>query len=158
MKVLVVYDSIFGNTEMVAGNIKTAFEKNGDDVLISQVKGAHKHILQDIDLIVIGSPTRAFKPTKDIVNFIKSLDKDISGKTKFAVFDTRMDVKNIDNKLLTVMVNGFGYANDTMIKLIKKQGGQLIGESRGFIVEESEGPLRESEYMNTKTYVAGICK
>ena len=58
MKTLVIYDSIFGNTEKVAQAIATALDTTAQPV--GQVTSV---VLTDLDLLVIGSPSRSFRPT-----------------------------------------------------------------------------------------------
>lgn len=155
MKVVVVYDSVFGNTKKVALRIDKALKELGHESQVLQVKECTNN-LEDIELMIIGSPTRAFKPTKDIVDFIKSLNKDQVKNTSFAIYDTRIDVVKANNKFLSLMVKLFGYADDTMIKLISKKGGKILGSSQGFYVEESEGPLVDSVTNNPNYFVTSI--
>lgn len=156
MNIIIIYDSVFGNTKEVAQGIKLALEKEDNEVSLYHVKDINQSQLIVADLIVIGSPTRGFKPTKDVVAFIKSMDKTLLRKSKFGVFDTRMDIETVDNKILTFMAKRFGYANDTMTKLIKKQGGEILGQARGFVVEESEGPLRKDELTKIEAFTSNF--
>ena len=69
MKTLVIYDSIFGNTEQIALTIGKALQSRGDiKVLkVNQVKPVQ---LTGLNLVIVGSPTRAFRPTGAITKFL----------------------------------------------------------------------------------------
>lgn len=153
MKVLVVYDSVFGNTKKVAQGIGEAFVTKDHKADCKSVNDLKNYDYTNIEMIIIGSPTRAFKPTKAVVDFIKGIDKEIANKVKFGIFDTRMDVVKVDNKVLTFMVKFFGYADSTMMKLVKKRGGKIVCQPKGFIVEDSEGPLSEAASNQPKVFV-----
>jgi len=61
MKTLIVYDSFFGNTEKIAqaiGNSLSAKE-NIETLRVSEVKPEQ---LIGLELLIVGSPTRVFKP------------------------------------------------------------------------------------------------
>ena len=60
MKILVVYDSYFGNTEKVA---QANGEALGDDVAVKRPSEVKTDELSDLGLLVVGSPTRAFRPS-----------------------------------------------------------------------------------------------
>ena len=68
MKVLVIYDSFFKNTEQIAQSIGNSFNPL-EDVKIFRVDEIDSNQLTT-DLLIIGSPTRGFSPTPAILNFI----------------------------------------------------------------------------------------
>jgi hypothetical protein len=58
MRVLIVYESMYGNTREIADAIATGFELAADVTI--QPVGAVEHMkLDDIDLLVVGAPTHA---------------------------------------------------------------------------------------------------
>ena len=62
MKVTVLYDSVFGNTEQVAQAIGAALTSQADvDVL--RVGDVQPGFWTGLDALIVGSPTRAFSPT-----------------------------------------------------------------------------------------------
>jgi hypothetical protein len=71
MKTLVIYDSVFGNTEKIAQSIAAALGTQA--VPVSQVDAGQ---LRGLDLLVVGSPTRKFSPTEDISKLLKDLSKE----------------------------------------------------------------------------------
>jgi len=140
MKTLVIYDSVFGNTEKIAKAIA-----KGVNADLLQVDSCTIEKIKGFDYLVLGSPTRAFKPTEKISAFIKSLPMGSLNGVKVMAFDTRLDVKEVGSKILTVMESIFGYAAAPMQKRLISKGGSKVAEPEGFFVKESEGPLREGE-------------
>jgi flavodoxin I len=143
MKTLILFDSYFGNTELVARAIGQQFENEQSNTLhIDQVKSEDLH---DVNLLIIGSPTRGFRPTETINSFIKvKLPKDLSSMN-VAVFDTRIALETIKSKAFRFLVNTGGYAASTMAKQLTKKRASLIASPEGFLVTGEEGPLKEGE-------------
>ena len=142
MNILVAYDSYFGNTEKVAYKVA---ETLGENVPVHRVQDVSSDMLSGLDMLVLGSPTRAFKPSDATNAFLKKLSKDQLWGVKVATFDTRMDEVKLGNPVLKFMVGIFGYAAKPMADKLVKNGGVLVGEPAGFIVLDSEGPLQEGE-------------
>lgn len=99
MKVLIVYDSFFGNTEKVARTLENTL-KSKHDVKVRKVGNERMVDVYDSDLIIIGSPTRVFEPTKAIKSFVKMIDFNKNSSLKTLVFDTRMDIEKVNVKIL----------------------------------------------------------
>ena len=71
MKALVIYKSFFGNTEKIARAVGASLGlTEGDIVRVGDVKPGQFHSL---DLLIVGSPTRAFKPCPETKAFLKGL-------------------------------------------------------------------------------------
>ena len=142
MKTIVLYDSVFGNTEKIAQAIGAALPAAAAVVRVTE---AGEDTLAGVNLLIVGSPTRAFRPSEGMQNFLKRLPAGGLKGVKVAAFDTRMDVKEVNNKILTVMVSIFGYAAKPIADGLVKRGGELILPPEGFIVKGGEGPLKEGE-------------
>lgn len=144
MKTLVVYDSFFGNTEKIAQAIAKTLES--EYVNISKIK---LDILKELDLLIVGSPTRAFRPSPNMTNFLDQINPTSLGNLKFATFDTRIDPEDIKSPaakfFLGLFVSMFGYAAKPITKKLITKGAKQITEPEGFYVLESEGPLRDGE-------------
>lgn len=149
MKYVVVYDSVFGNTKQVAKIIK---ETIGEACDIFHVK--EQINVQQYDQLIIGSPTRAFRPTPDVLKFVRSLTK--NAVKKIVAFDTRMDIENVNSKVLTRMAKWFGFSNDSIEKIAKKKKIECIQPSGEFFVTDTEGPLREGEVERIKEWTQQI--
>jgi len=91
MKVLIAYDTKYGNTkqvaELIAEGIKTV-ESNEVDISHVNEVDLNKDILYD--LIVIGSPNHMGTQTEKTRMFVKNLSKSPLKGNSFAVFDTYM--------------------------------------------------------------------
>ena len=133
MKVLVVYDTKYGNTEMVATAIAEAIASDAHHVDdISTVD------LVAYDLLIIGSPTHGGFPSEGVHAMIKALP-DLKN-THAAAFDTRTKT--------TV----FGYAAPKIERGLKKKGATLVAPHEGFMVMGMEGPLMEGELQRARDW------
>ena len=148
MKKLVIYDSYYGNTAVIAEKI--AQELECEHVKVHAIKFEH---INDYDLLVIGSPTRMFSPTKEIKKCVKAIKKN---NIKVALFDTRVKLDEKVPKFLKVMANKFGYCNDTLEKVLTKKAITPIVDSGMFYVQDSEGPLFETEIENAVKFTKSI--
>lgn len=141
MKTLVIYDSVFGNTEEIARAIGVAL---GAEVRVINVKNAHTEDLKSLDLLVIGSPTRAFSATPEILNFLQSIPSDALSGIKAAAFDTRIDVKDIPFLFRGIVDRG-GYAAPLIKNFLEQKGAAVLGSPQAFFVKDREGPLKAGE-------------
>lgn len=144
MKALVVYESYFGNTEKVARAVAEGLAAHCE-VSVQKAAEVRPEELKNFDLVVVGSPTRAFRPTEGTQALLKALPAGLLKGVKVAGFDTRMDVKAVNNVILTVFAGLFGYAAEPIGRALVKAGGTQADKPQGFIVLASEGPLREGE-------------
>lgn len=144
MRILVVYDSVFGNTEKIARAIGEALVSQSSTEVV-RVTEVRPEQLTGINLLIVGSPTRAFKPTKAMVDFLIGIPMKALNGVKVAAFDTRVNATEVNNKLLNGLVKVFGYAAKPMADKLVKKGGQLIIQPEGFYVKDSEGPLKAGE-------------
>ena len=156
MKVLIIYDSVFGNTEKIARAMGDAIGSQEDVEILwaGDVKPEH---LTGLDVLIAGSPTRAFKPTKAITNFLKRIPKDGLKGVRIAAFDTRFTMSAIEeSRILPFFVRLFGYAAKPISDRLKKKGGELALPPEGFFVEGVEGPLKEGELKRAADWVKQI--
>jgi flavodoxin len=144
MKILIVYDSVYGNTEKIAQAIAGALPASAGAAVVKPAEAGEKN-LSGVKLLFVGSPTQAFRPLKPVTAFLRSLPAGSLKGVRVAAFDTRMDVKKVNNALLTFMESVFGYAAKPISDGLAKKGGRPAAEPEGFFVEGSEGPLREGE-------------
>ena len=147
MRALVVYDSVFGNTGKAAEAMGAALD--AQILKVDQVQPEH---LAGVDLLVAGSPTRAFRPTPDMVKFLRGLASGSLKGVKVAAFDTRMLVDEAP-AILKFFVKLFGYAADPMLKQLLKKGGESVLQPEGFFVVDTEGPLKEGELERAAAWV-----
>jgi len=155
MKILVVYDSYFGNTEKVAEAIGGVLKKDGD-VRVARSSDVDSTDMEGLDYLIAGSPTRQFSPTEGIKKFISGLPRGGLKGIKTAAFDTRMAVEDVDSGMLRFMVGIFGYAAKSIAGKLRKRGGEEIAAPEGFFVSGMEGPLKDGELERAREWAVGI--
>ena len=137
MKALVVYDSVFGNTEKVAQAMGAALgcEARRAIEVTPEQPPVWMFSSSAADAGVSGA-----RPSRHL----KSIPR-VSQGVKVAAFDTRMDVKEVNNAVLTVFAKAFGYAAEPIGKQLVKKGGTQAVPPAGFVVNGEKGPLRDGE-------------
>ena len=155
MKALVVYDSIFGNTERIAQAMGNAFSSQVD-VEVLRVTQVNVEQLIKVKLLIVGSPTRGFRPTPVISRLLASIPLQGLKGIKVAAFDTRFSMSDIESSLLRILVRLFGYAAKPIADRLMKKGGELIVPPEGFLVNGTEGPLKEGELERAADWVKQI--
>ena len=144
MKVLVIYDSVFGNTEKIARVIANALGSQVPVEILQANKVAPEQ-LTELDLLVVGAPTRGFRPTEAVTGLLKRIQSKALKGAKVAAFDTRFKADELDSAGLRFVVKTGGYAAKRIGSQLKKAGGNLIVPPEGFYVEDTEGPLKAGE-------------
>jgi len=144
MKVLIIYDSVFGNTEKIAQAIGAALVPLGN-VGVFRVGDVQPAQLEGVELLIVGSPTRGFRPTDAIKNFLANLSAGKLSGVKVTAFDTRVSPTKVKSSFLRTFMKWFGYADKPIADALVKHGGNLLIPSKGFFVEDSQGPLTEGE-------------
>jgi flavodoxin len=144
MKVLVIYDSVFGNTEQIARAIGNALG-GPEDVGILRASDSRPEQLKGLKLLVVGSPTRAFRPTGAVKQLLRRIPRAGLKGVRVAAFDTGISTSDIDSSVGRFFVNRFGYAARPISDMLRKKGGELAVPPEGFFVEGVEGPLKEGE-------------
>lgn len=144
MKVIILYDSFYGNTEKIARAIGKAFTDDHESGVF-HINAYNQELYENADLIILGSPTRKFRASPGMMKFIRrSPRKSMYGK-KFATFDTRISVDDLNSGFLRRLIELFGYAAEPLTKKMKRKGGYMLTEPEGFFVNDTEGPLKEGE-------------
>jgi len=123
MKALVVYDSVYGNTERIAKSIGGAITGN---VKVFRAGEVNPSELESIDLLIVGSPTQGGRPTPAIQDFLNKVSEPILKGINVAAFDTRFSTR---------WVGIFGYAAGKIAGNLKGKGGTLVAPPEGFFVK-----------------------
>jgi flavodoxin I len=144
MKALVIYDSVFGNTEKVAQAIGAALG-SPEEVEVIRIADARPEQLVGLDVLVVGSPTRAFRPMPSVSGFIKRMPSDALQGVRTVAFDTRISLEDAKPAFLRTMMRLFGWAANPIARGLARKGGVQAVAPEGFDVLGSEGPLREGE-------------
>jgi flavodoxin len=144
MKALIVYDSVYGNTEKIARAIAEAITPS-NEVKVLRAGEANPSELASIDLLIVGSPTHGGRPVPAIHDFLNKVPK-LQG-VNVAAFDTRITTK---------LVGIFGYAAGRIAGNLKKKGGTLVASPEGFFVAGGQGPLKEGELERAADWAKGL--
>ena len=145
MKIMVIYDSLFGNTEKIAYSITDSLVPSGN-VRTFRVSHIRPDQLIGLDLLIVGSPTRAFRPTIEITGFLNKIPSTGLKGIKVVAFDTRLS-NGADKKAVftNIFTRQFGYASKPIADKLVEKGGILVVSSKGFVVKDIEGPLKAGE-------------
>jgi menaquinone-dependent protoporphyrinogen IX oxidase len=155
MKALVLYDSVFGNTQKVAEAIASALAARAQ---VELAKASHQPLpkLADIDLLVVESPTRGFRPTEDVAAFLKSIPRKGLAAKSVAAFDTRFKADEVKSAMTRFVVKTGGYAAKRIASTLTKAGGALAAPPEGFYVEDIEGPLKAGELNRAAAWASSL--
>lgn len=164
MKVVVVYESMFGNTHAIADAIAQGIA-DGNDVIVVPVGRAGPHLIGDADLVIAGGPThvhgmsrastrqgaleKARKPGAELTleagadgpglrEWFESLGQ---ASVAAAAFDTRVD----GPAALT------GRASVGISKQLRRHGFSVIAKPRSFLVTKAD-QLRTGEQEHAREW------
>jgi flavodoxin len=143
MKALVIYDSLYGNTEKIAQAIGGAMGAEAKVVSIKQVSAAD---IAPYSYVIIGSPTQGGRMTHAMKTFLDNLPAEALKGKRFAAFDTR--VKG--------WAKIFGWAAPRIEKAIREKGGNTTAQPQGFFVKNTKGPLVDGELERAATWAKAI--
>jgi len=129
---LVVYHSLYGNTEKVAKALAAGLQSGGCDTYTVKVDAVNFSSLADVDLLCVGTPVHAFNISKPVKEFLEQLmnQEGLSGKRAFA-FDTKLKSRLA------------GTAGGKIEKKLKQLGIEIVKPAKSAVVKGREGPLEE---------------
>jgi|WetSurMetagenome_2_1015567.scaffolds.fasta_scaffold14953_2 flavodoxin len=133
MKIILVYDSRHGNTERIAQAIVKGLAGSGlTDVRVLWIAKACEDDFHDMDLWIIGSPTRWGGPTFKMRTLLNNAMKYEGKGKRAAVFDTRYEKVHSG-------------ASERLKTILERGGLTLVTEPEHFVVNGGSGPLKEGE-------------
>jgi Flavodoxin len=174
MHVVVLFESLFGNTrevaEAIADGVRAADRTS--EVVCLRVAEADLEVVGAADLLVVGGPTHIRGMTSGMsrkMGVTAEEKKDEAEQheiepgaegpgvrdwfgdlpkategTKAAAFDTRADAR---------MAGGAAHG---IARRLRHHGYDLVAEPEGFIIEGTEGPLRAGEPDRARTWGANL--
>jgi menaquinone-dependent protoporphyrinogen IX oxidase len=142
-KIMIVYESKWGNTKTVAETIAEGARDSGGEPTLSELKAVDLNQLAAYDAVVVGSPNHVGNATRGIRKFIGNLGNLKSGK--YAVFDTCFsgDFEKAVKKMEKVMRD-------------KAPGLEQAAPGLSVIVTGMKGPIAEGELPKCKEFGAAI--
>lgn len=152
MKTLIVYDSTHGNTKKIAETVGSTLNKN---TTILHVNEAEISDLKDIDLLIIGTPTKGGLLTLAINEFIQKIPNEKLNGIAVAAFDTRITKKRC-SFFLRFFMRFFDFAARRIIESLVSKGGYVVAKPVRFFVEGAEGPLKKGELQRASSWASTI--
>ena len=151
---LVVFESMFGNTELVARAIAASLEEHGVPTSIMEVSQAPQEVPISVELLVVGAPTHAFSLSRastraeavrqgaDATRARTGLREWLAGAhqigartVKVAVFDTRV------SKVSRLPAA----AGPKAARMARSRQFLVVDKPNAFLVEDVHGPLASGE-------------
>jgi flavodoxin len=147
MNTLIVYDSQYGNTELIANEIGKTLSPLGS-AKATRVDAVRASDLADVELLFVGSPTQGWRPTPAIQSYLASSAANQLRNIRVVCFDTRFQKP----RWLT------GSAAAVMAKRLRTRGVVPVTEPMSFFVEGTEGPLLNGEVERARTWAMSIAR
>jgi flavodoxin I len=141
MKAVVIYDSVYGNTEQIAQAIGDGLT---GEVEVARVSDINASELRAFDLLIVGSPVHGGRATPAIDTLLQQFPAHSLEGKRVAAFDTRFEAAE-QGVGLRILMSVIRYAAERIARELVKKGGKLVAEPEGFIVEQKEGPLKPGE-------------
>jgi flavodoxin len=145
-KILVVYESKYGNTKRVAETIVEGMRHVDEtEITLKEVKNVDSNAIPSYDIIVIGGPTHFGGPTRGVKKFINKLSSfSLEGK-QFAVFDTYIE-------------GDFEKGTKKMEQIVgeKAPAMKMAAPGLSIKVEGMKGPIAEGELLKCEEFGAKI--
>jgi hypothetical protein len=154
MRALVVFESMFGNTEKIAAAVAHGLQLEGVDTGLLEVRSAPPRLAADVDLLVVGGPTHAFgmsragtradavrqgapseRATTGLREWLESVEVDAEHAPMMASFDTRVTKVRWLPKA----------AGPSAAHAGRRRGLEQLAKPCGFLVTDTRGPLVDLE-------------
>ena len=165
MDVVIVYESLYGNTRSVAEAVAEGFRGTRPDAIVTVlgVDQASTEQINQVDLLVVGGPTHILRMTTSRTRRMSPLPSDDGGddlvSQKGRVGEAGMGVREwlsvlpaavsgsqaaaFDTRLGSVFAGG---AARSISRRLRGHGYHIVTAPKGFIVSGNEGPLKSGEY------------
>jgi hypothetical protein len=166
MRVVIVYESFFGNSRRVADAIAEGIRADApcSEVRCVNVADADAATVRDADLLVVGGPTHMHGMSSTISRRIalhadgtavgarlatglRELIRDlprVGWGTRAAAFDTRGEAR------------GVGGASQGIARRLRSRGYTLVSKPTGFAVTGVDGPLAQGELARAGAWGAAL--
>jgi multimeric flavodoxin WrbA len=177
MRVVIVYESLFGNTRRIAEAIAQGMREAAPDAQVSCVRAteANRDVALGADLLVVGGPTHLCGLSSGVSRRMELKAEQVAaareaghpvepdaagpglrdwfialpkaaGGSLGAAFDTHTDPWETAT------------AADSIARLLRRHGYELVAEPQGFVIEKTEGPLRGGEQDRARAWGATLLR
>ena len=141
-RAVVVYDSVYGNTEAVARAIAEGLGAEGTvEARVARVDAIRPENVAGNDIIVLGSPTHFGSPTRAMRRAIYRLGRSDGAGKRIAVFDTCFEA---DRGKAT------GMMEDRLARALP--GARVVSPALSAIVTGMKGPLKDGELERSREF------
>jgi hypothetical protein len=160
MKALVMYESMFGNSERVARAVAEGLAEHVEVVVRDVTSSPGGEVPVGTDLLVVGGPTHAFSmsrpgtredairqgagqglATRGLREWLDGLDPDLHGLAA-ATFDTRVTrVRRLP-----------GSAARSAARVLRRRGVRMLVLPESFFVDDVAGPLSPDEITRARAW------
>jgi hypothetical protein len=167
VKALVVYESMFGNSEQVARAIAEGLGGFGEVTVRDVTTSLAGAVPYGVDVLVVGGPTHAFSmsrrstredairqgavqglASRGLREWLEGIAPDL-GSLPFATFDTRVSrARRLP-----------GSAARSAARQLRRHHGRMLAPPESFFVNDVSGPLDVNELDRARTWgrhVAGV--
>lgn len=163
MKVIVLFESMFGNTKVVAQDVRDGLADAGADVALVGVADAAVTELAECDLLVLAAPTHALSLSRPetradavsrgadpgcastgIREWLGTLDQ------KLPASATRPPVAVLDTRVHKAR-NWPGSAAKRAARTVRKEGFTVV-EQMSFYVDDITGPVTSGEHQRARQW------
>lgn len=155
MKVLIIFDSLYGHTEKIAHAIQQELDKE-HDASMEHVLNFGLGDLANVDLVVIGSPTYGGYETEDIKVFLDGISDNALRDKKTAAFDTSV-VKENQNPIVGKIIDWFGHAVNRVEGEMVEKGARNVAKESFFVDGDTEA-LKEGELERARAWARELVK
>lgn len=124
LRAVIVYDSVFGNTEWVAHAIAEGLKQH-HAVRLVRATEAELEDLKAVDLLVVGAPTQRHKASPAMQAFLDGLPRRSLRSVSAVAFDTRYRMALFYSGSAAVEIS----------RRLKRAGATMIDEPQSFFME-----------------------
>ena len=143
MKVLIIYESRFGNGKKLCEKLREILINKGHDAQIFSVTDTYPKDLPEADLYVFSAPTRMFMLAPAMKSFLKNFEPTKDG-AKYALMTTYM------NPQVKALAN--------MEKLLKPRNMKKVTDGFTVKVLGTEGPLEDGYEKRLEEFAEELLK
>ena len=153
LKVLIVYDSVYGNTAKIAEALIEGVGGQGESKIFKAQEAAVTD-LENIDLLLVGSPTHGGTFTEPVKNYLNAIPEGGLLGIQAAAFDTSFS-KETQGAFMKIIIGIFGFAAPKIAENLSAKGASVLAVE-SFIVLDTEGPLQEGEIERSKKWARAM--
>jgi flavodoxin len=129
VKILIVYDTVHGNTEQLAQEMASALA-SAAFVRLEKAGGLARIDAAGVDLLIVGGPTHRQRMSAPLAALLEAVDRHAFEGVRAAAFDTRYR--------MAAWLSGS--AAHRIARRLKKGGGRLMAPPESFFMERDVPP------------------